>query len=99
MLSIFSVAELAGRLVATYLAENKRLKNLNYLPLFSSIRFIQIYTLLMIGFSEKPRWLFGSDWFKILNTFLLGLGNGALGTLLMIIGPYKVSSNDSEKAG
>jgi ABC-type bacteriocin/lantibiotic exporter with double-glycine peptidase domain len=53
----------------------------------------------MIGFSEDPKWLFDSDWFKILNTLILGLGNGLCGTLLMIMGPYKVSSADSERAG
>jgi len=53
----------------------------------------------MIGFNEQPKWLFDSDWFKILNTFLIGLGNGLLGTLLMILGPYKVSSGESERAG
>ena len=40
-----------------------------------------------------------TDWFKIVNTLLLGLGNGVLGTMLMIIGPYKVTSADSERAG
>lgn len=53
----------------------------------------------MIGFSESPKWLFDSDWFKILNTVLLGLGNGFLGTLLMVLGPYKVSNGESERAG
>ena len=53
----------------------------------------------MIGFSENPQWLFNSDWFKLLNTGLLGLGNGLLGTLLMIMGPHKVSCGESERAG
>jgi ABC-type bacteriocin/lantibiotic exporter with double-glycine peptidase domain len=53
----------------------------------------------MIGFTEDPQWLFGSDWFKILNTLVLGFGNGFLGTILMVMGPYKVSSADSERAG
>jgi hypothetical protein len=53
----------------------------------------------MIGTNNDPKWLFDSDWFKIWNTFFLGLGNGLLGTLLMIIGPYKVSNNESERAG
>ncbi len=53
----------------------------------------------MIGFNNEPKWLFDSDWFKILNTFWLGLGNGVLGTLIMILGPYKVSNSESERAG
>lgn len=53
----------------------------------------------MIGFQDEPRWLFDSDWFKIINVLTLGLGNGLLGTLLMIMGPYKVNSGESERAG
>lgn len=53
----------------------------------------------MIGFNESPTWLFDSDWFKILNIVVLGLGNGLLGTMLMMLGPYKVSFGESERAG
>jgi len=60
---------------------------------------VQIYTSVQIGYVSAPLWLYDSDWFKIINTLLLGLGNGVLGTMLMIIGPYKVSSADSERAG
>jgi equilibrative nucleoside transporter 1/2/3 len=60
---------------------------------------IQIYTSLMIGFSENPRWLFNSDLFKILNIIVLGFGNGFLGTLLMVLGPVKVQNSESERAG
>lgn len=100
MLSLFSIADLIGRLIATYKIESKQLPRLNYLIIsFSFLRLAQVYTSLMIGFSEQPRWLFGSDWFKLWNTILLGLGNGFLGTLLMIIGPSKVSAGESERAG
>ena len=34
-----------------------------------------------------------------MNTFLIGLGNGMLGTFLMILGPKKVDKIDAEKAG
>lgn len=52
-----------------------------------------------IGYASDPKWLYDSDWFKIMNTMFLGIGNGVLGTMLMIIGPYKVSATDSERAG
>lgn len=43
--------------------------------------------------------LYDANWFKMLNTIILGLSNGLLGTLLMILGPYKVQQPDSERAG
>lgn len=42
---------------------------------------------MMIGLNREPYWLFNSDYFKIMNTFVLGFGNGFLGTFLMMIGP------------
>ncbi len=68
---------------------------------FTLTRPLQIYTSLMIGFSdpEHPSLLFDTDWFKIINTLILGLGNGLLGTLLMIMAPYKASQSEAERAG
>ena len=65
----------------------------------SIARCLQIYTSVQIGYASDPKWLYDSDWFKIMNTMFLGIGNGVLGTMLMIIGPYKVSATDSERAG
>jgi hypothetical protein len=53
----------------------------------------------MIGFNERPGSVYDTDWFKTLNTVFLGMGNGLLGTMLMIMGPYKVSSSEAERAG
>jgi len=37
--------------------------------------------------NRGPSWLFGADWFKLLNACLIGFGNGALAVILMILGP------------
>ena len=96
MLSLYSVADIAGRFFTKYIAKKPSRTMIN---LVSLIRLICIYTSLMIGFNEEPKELFDTDWFKIVNIIFIGFGNGFLGTILMMIGPYKVSSIESERAG
>jgi hypothetical protein len=60
---------------------------------------IFIVTSLNIALNRPPHALFGSDWFKLLNAFLIGFGNGALGTFLMILGPQRVDKTEQETAG
>lgn len=96
MLALFSASELLGRFGTNYLSANtSRLA----IILASFIRMGCIYTSIMIGFNEEPKWLFDADWFKLINTFIIGFGNGFLATILMMIGPYKVSNMESERAG
>ncbi|CDW71661.1 equilibrative nucleoside transporter [Stylonychia lemnae] len=75
MLSLYSIADIAGRFFTKYLSTKPS------------------------RFNEDPKELFDSDWFKIINILFIGFGNGFLGTILMMIGPYKVSNMESERAG
>eukprot|EP00347_Sterkiella_histriomuscorum_P012064 403370027 len=96
ILSIFSLSDIFGRFFTKYIGPKPKK---SIILLVSLIRIITVYTSLMIGFNEEPKFIFDSDWFKILNTVFLGFGNGFLGTILMMIGPYKVSNQESERAG
>ena len=97
MLCLYTVSDLIGRF-STLLLTKKKIKN-KQIIIASLLRMILIYTSLMIGMQESPKWLFDADWFKIINNFLIGFGNGFLGSLLMILGPQRVSNYDSERAG
>ena len=96
MLSLYSFSDILGRFATSYISHKP---SRFMIILFSFIRVACIFTSMMIGFNEEPRDLFDADWFKIINTILIGFGNGFLGTILMIIGPYKVSNIESERAG
>ena len=89
ILGLFSAADIAGRFFTKF--KGLKLKK-SFILVSSLVRLLTVYTSLMIGFNEEPKFIFDSDWFKILNTLMIGFGNGFLGTLLMMIGPYKVSN-------
>lgn len=96
MMTLYALADIAGRFLSTLLSHRKPAANLSLILVgLSLLRTVQIYTSLKIGFSEA----YDSDFLKILNTVVLGMGNGFLGTMLMIMGPYKVSSAEAERAG
>jgi len=97
MLALFSISELMGRFATKYLPAKATSRR--GVILASLVRTVCVYTSIMIGIKHEPEFLFDSDWFKILNTLFIGFGNGLLGTLLMILGPYKVSNVESERAG
>lgn len=100
MLSLFSLSDIIGRFSIEYYLKHDPKSKLKHILVASFVRIILIYTSLMIGFRETPHWLWqDSDTIKIINAALIGLGNGFLGTLLMILGPYKVPNNESERAG
>ncbi len=97
MLALFSMSELLGRFATKYLPAKATSRR--GIIISSLLRSVCIYTSIMIGISHEPTYIFDADWFKILNTLFIGFGNGFLGTLLMIVGPYKVSNVESERAG
>jgi len=65
----------------------------------SYARVIFIMTFMLILFVEPPNWLFGADWFKMLNTFALGITNGFFATLCAILAPSSVPENIRPQTG
>jgi len=97
MLALFSMSELIGRFATKYLPAKATSRK--GIIVASLLRAVCIYTSIMIGIDHEPKEIFDTNWFKIINTTFIGFSNGFLGTLLMIIGPYKVSNQESERAG
>ena len=91
MLSLFSVSDILGRFLTKYVNTDHS-KARCVIVIISLLRAICIYTSLQIGFNEEKDSILNTDWFKILNTLILGLGNGFLGTILMMMGPYRVTN-------
>ena len=97
MLALYSAADIGGRF-AIHLIKSPSSTFL--LILLSILRIALIFTSLQIGLTpSESTSVFNADWFKIVNTLLLGIGNGLLGTLLIIIGTYKVGIEEAERAG
>lgn len=85
MIASYTIADVIGRFASSYFRNLKASREI--IIFFAYFRVIFIWTSIMIGLEKWPHWLFGSDIFKLSNTFLLGFGNGLLGTFLMILGP------------
>lgn len=96
LIASYTVFDVAGRFFTSLF---KTVPRKRFLVSLSYLRLIFIFTSLMIGLNKNPTWLFGSDWFKLLNSILIGFGNGVLGTFIMIKGATIVSRKESETAG
>ena len=94
MLLNFNVSDTIGRTLAGY-ANTGRTSTL--IGSFTRILFFTTYFLIM--FQVGPRWLFLSDWFKILNTFLFGFTNGFFSTRCAILAPGVVSETYRQETG
>ena len=77
------MSELVGRFATKYLPA--RATSRKGIIIASLLRSVCIYTSIMIGIDHEPKVIFGTDWFKIMNTLFIGFGNGFLGTLLNLI--------------
>jgi len=53
-------------------------------------------TSFLIVYNVAPDWLFGGDWFKLVNMALLALTNGYVGTLLAVKGPDRAPDDSKE---
>jgi hypothetical protein len=87
MLIVYNVGDLSGRMVG-----GCAWSMIGRMPTIVGIycRVIFFGTFIAIMFNCGPAWLFGADWFKILNTILLGFTNGYLSTLCAILAPTYV---------
>ena len=87
MLVTYNVGDLMGRFTGG--SEWAMLGRMPTITL-TYCRLIFFATFICIMFETGPVWLFGADWFKILNTYLLGITNGYLSTLCAILAPTYV---------
>ena len=92
---LFSVFDTTGR----YWGEHFQLFNKNRIIVPTLSRIIFIVTFILIAKTDKPSWLIGADWFKIVNMSLFAFTNGYWGNWLMIYGPNWVNHKGKEKAG
>ena len=54
---------------------------------------IFIATFLLTDFAAPPTWIWGADWFKVLNLVLFAFTNGYLGTLCAVKAPGTVKKS------
>ena len=53
----------------------------------TGLRILFFATFVPIAYNANPEFLFGADWFKILNVFIFGMSNGFLSTRCAILAP------------
>jgi hypothetical protein len=62
-------------------------------------RVIFLATFLLVFYSVPPKWLFESDWFKLLNVAVFAFSNGMLNTNSSIMSPQQVSDERKSAVG
>lgn len=95
MITIFSSGDSIGR----YLAGVKQLFSHKTIIILSLARWIFFITSILIEVAVQPSFLFKSDWFRIVNMFLVSTTNGYVVSLIMMYGPQVVPQKDKERAG
>jgi hypothetical protein len=95
MLTIYAVIDTIGR----YLANVWIPFNKNTVIWLTAHRIIHIPLSIFIELALPPKWLFQSDWFRILNISIFGFTQGYATALVMMLGPEQVKNTEKEKAG
>ena len=93
---IFNIFDTVGRYAGGMRALDLKIHTVN---ISSAARILFIATFLLIDFEVPPTWLFGLDWFKILNLVLFAFSNGYLGTLCAIKAPGTVKETRRAQVG
>ena len=92
---LYSVFDTIGR----YCAEHFRVFSKERIIFLTLSRLVFVATFILVAVTDKPAWLIGADWFKIVNMILFSFTNGYWGTSLMVYGPNCVHHAGKEKAG
>ena len=96
LLTTFNVMDTLGRYLAgvscLVMSRSKTLW-LTYL------RTLQVGIFLLTAFEISPEWLFGADWFKMLNFSIFAFTNGYLSSLCSIKAPEVVKHRQSHQVG
>ena len=85
--------------VGSFVAQIFPLFNQKNIILLTMFKLIFIPTFLLISKLNSPSWLFGADYFKLLNCISFGFTNGYLISRLMVLGPEMVPLQLKETAG
>ena len=64
---------------------------------FSYLRTLQLAIFLCIAFEVSPKWLFGSDIFKLINFSVFAFTNGYFSSMCSIKAPEAVHSTSKER--
>ena len=84
MFFVFNVSDTTGRyLGGTPCMATSRKSTL----IGAALRLLFFATFIPIAYDTKPYFIFGEDWFKILNTFIFGITNGFFSTRCAILAP------------
>lgn len=95
MISIFSFGDTVGRALAKPL----RVFGPKTIIFFTVGRLIFIATAILVQKNIEPSWLFGSDWFRIVNIWLFAATNGYNTAAVMLLAPEQVKDKDKERVG
>ncbi len=81
------------------IAGNRKLYSMKLVIFLFCLRFVNcgFYILLANGYDKFS--FIQSDWFALLNTFMVGSINGFCTTAFFVLGPEKVKGPDKEKVG
>jgi hypothetical protein len=63
------------------------------------LRTVFLATLLLVSFDVTPSWLWGADWFKIVNYALFTFSNGYASSLCAVKAPETVATKDKGQVG
>ena len=93
---IYNLFDTVGRFAGGMRALDLKIHTVN---ISSAVRILFIATFLLTDFEVPPTWLFGLDWFKILNLVLFAFTNGYLSTLCAIKAPGTVKETRRAQVG
>ena len=93
---IFNVFDTVGRYAGGMRALDLKIHTVN---IGSAARILFVATFLLVDFEVPPTWLFGLDWFKILNLVLFAFSNGYFSTLCAIKAPGTVKETRRAQVG
>jgi hypothetical protein len=87
VLFTYNLFDTIGKFVAGRKAFELKISTINF---SSAARILFIATFLLIDYEVPPNWLFGLDWFKIVNLVLFAFTQGYLTALCAIKAPCTV---------
>jgi solute carrier family 29 (equilibrative nucleoside transporter), member 1/2/3 len=95
MVTVYAVIDTIGRWLANYWIP---FTHHNVIWMTMS-RLVHIPISILIQLAVPPNWLFGSDWFRLLNISIFGFTMGYNTAVVMIFGPQLIKNTEKEQAG
>ena len=95
-LTIFNTFDLIGRSIGGMQCADMSRKSVLTM---GWIRTLFVVTFMLIAFEVAPSWLFGADWFKVLNFAIFSFTNGYTSTLCAVKAPATVEGEQKGQVG